>query len=68
MSNILRRLGSRIGESSSSNNNNNLIRINNQRENTNQTLELNKSINTQEINMAKIDQHLQNWNIPQVRK
>ena len=27
-----------------------------------------KSINTQEINMAKIDQHLHNWNIPPVKK
>ena len=66
MSNFLRRLGSssRRDDSSSSN----AIRINSQQQSTNNNQELMKSINTQEINMAKIDQHLHNWNIPLVKK
>ena len=62
MSNFLRRLGSsnRRDDSSSSN----AIIINSQQQSANNNLELMKSINTQEINMAKIDQHLHNWNIP----
>ena len=66
MSNFLGRLGSSSRQDNSSSSN--AIRINGQQQSTNNNQELIKSINTQEINMAKIDQHLHNWNIPPVKK
>ena len=58
MSNFLRRLGSSSKQDDSSSSD--AIRINSQQQSTKNNQELMKSINTQEINMGKIDQHLHN--------